>query len=643
MVAWVLLLVGTVGLVSASEVPVEPSDPSDHTLVYYNARLALRDGDALLATKLWLLRNALEHQTGRVSVYDEDFGSIVWAALGDLGICPDGQRLDEVGAGLWPLSLHNWVVRNRNRRTFSKTPSSFRAFGVGRQARNISIGDVLSVAELRTVKLIRGQCLRPRIAMINAGEAVDAKLTDRDVAARLLRYLLFEAYYTLDRERVRGLSVIDARLFDIDLKLTELAARTARKRERERARRGRLVGLSRASVAVMREDAPDFDFERPTDANLVLRQCRDWSTNEWMALSSERRRFLYDQARAYVADPETFDAIALSIIDALIDRGEGAEVQRWIARYGEGAEAMREEVWAGERGQGLLSLDRTAGFRERAVIALHRGVRHLERGELPEALESFAYAIQDSPGSRGSDEVEALALRWMSYVASQFEITDDLLITLEELVPRREYTLLLEDLMWSAAFRADWASFDRGLRRQPDRAAIARRSEVLEPLARGDVSGFVRRIRQGLDGSPSEVMRLLSLFVQRLELEDQDVRASHVVTLRRIRALLEPLAEPDEPGSQRRRAGDLLEQSLALLEGVGGLGDDASTRDRARSLSPSSTVYAGSVRLAPSDPLPWPFVAGQVSPPPIFTPIRLVPEEWIDEDGELVLGWTIRG
>ncbi|MEM6925700.1 MAG: hypothetical protein AAF602_02130 [Myxococcota bacterium] len=632
---WLWLVAGA----SASEVP----EPSEHTLVYYNARLALREGDPDTAARLWLLRNALETRTGRVSVHDDDFGSVTWAALGLMGICPDGQPLDEAGAGLWPLALHNWVIRNRNRRSFRKASNPFRAFDVGRQARQVSIEDVLSAEELRNVKLLRGRCLRPRLALLNAGEAVDAKLTDRPVAARLLRYLLFEAFYTLDREHVRGMSVIDARLFDLDLELTQLAARTARQEARKRSRRGRRIGLTRESVTAMREDAPKFEFDKATDAKLVLRQSRDWSTNEWMALSSERRRFLYDQARAYVADPEAFDAIALAILDALIEQGDGADVQRWIARYGGGDPALRETIWAEDRGQKLLSLGRESGFRERSVIALHRGVRFLEQGELAEALRGFAYAIDNASASRRAEEVRALSLRWMTYVASQFEITDDLLVTLQELVPRREYTVLLEDLLWSAAFRADRASFERGMRRQPPRAALERRTRVLEPLARGQSGVFLSRVRTGLAESPSEMLRLLGQLVQRLEIENQDVRAAQVPTLKRVRALVEPLADPDSPGSQRRRAQTLLEETLALIEGLGGLGADASGRDRARSLDPTGTVYAGSVRLAPSDPLPWPFVAGVVSPPSVFTPIQLTPEEWLDEDGTWVFGWSIGG
>ena len=55
------------------------AEPSDHTLVYYNARMALREGAPLEATRLWLLRNALEDQTGRVSTHDADFGSVTWS------------------------------------------------------------------------------------------------------------------------------------------------------------------------------------------------------------------------------------------------------------------------------------------------------------------------------------------------------------------------------------------------------------------------------------------------------------------------------------------------------------------------------------------------------------------------------------
>ncbi|MEN0064901.1 MAG: hypothetical protein AAGA48_22340 [Myxococcota bacterium] len=613
--------------------------PTDQTLVYYNARLALREGDPLTAAKFWFLRNAIEDETGRVSEHDPDFGSVTWAALGDLGICPDGQPTDEEGSGLWPLSLHNWVVRNRNRRSIPKPPNPYRAFDVGRQARYISIEDVLSADEMRTISLVRGRCLRPRLSLLDAGETLQAKLTDRAVAARLLRHLLEQGRSTMDRDRVRGVAAIDARLFDLDLKITELAAREARKKARKQALTARRRGLSRESVSVAVEEAPKFAFRNSRDAKLILRQSRDWPVSEWMTLSSERRRFLYDKARSYVQDPEAFDGLALGIIDALIERGEGADVALWIPRYAAGL----EPIWSGERGRRLLALDDESGFRERSVVALHRGVRFLEQGLMPEALTAFAFSLQNAAQSQIDDEVQSLSLRWMSYVASQFELTDDLLATLEELVPRREYTVILEDLMWSAAFRADRRSFDRGRRRQPGRGALVRRMDLLLPLAMGDVPRFTAVIRQRLEESPSETIRFLDQFVQRLELEDSGLRAAHVETLTRIRTMLEPIADPQGDGRSRRRAEALLDRTLSIIDGVGGLGDAASSRDRARDLDPSGTVFAGSVRLAPSDPLPWPFRIDSVSAPSIFQPLKLRPVEWQDPDGSWVFGWSIEG
>ena len=111
-----------------------------------------------------------------------------------------------------------------------------------------------------------------------------------------------------------------------------------------------------------------------------------------MVLSPDRRRFLFGHARSYGGDPEKLDAIALGILDRLIDQQDGEEVERCIARYGS-PDMLRQPIWAGERGARLLALDQDAGFRERGVIALHRGLHHLQTGDLPESLRSLAYAL----------------------------------------------------------------------------------------------------------------------------------------------------------------------------------------------------------------------------------------------------------
>jgi hypothetical protein len=617
--------------------------PTDHTLVYYNARMALREGQPTEAVKLWLLRNTLEDLTGAVSAHDADFRSVTWAATGAAGICQDGYPEDDDGAGLWPIALHNWVVRSMGRRGRPRKPRPFAAFDLGRQQRVVSLHDALSAQELLAVRLFRGPCLRHRTEALEAGLPVRADLYDRQHSARLLRHLLERARDTLAADQVRGTAAIEARLFDLDLQLTALAAREARNEARERARRGRVQGLSKGSIAAMQAQAPTTTLPPDSEAARILRASVAWPVSEWMRIEPERRLFLFEHARAYNDAPGAMDRIALGVIDALIEQGDGADLERWIAHRGEGGGA-HADIWGGERGQRLLALEREAGFRERAVIALHRGVHDLERGELPGSMRAMAFALQHADDSRDADTVRSLSRRWLSYVAAQFETSDELLITLQALVPRRDYGVILEDLMWHAAFRADGVSFSRGVRNQAGRGALERRLRLLEPLAVGALGRFEDGIAEGLQRSPSETLRFLHQLVQRLELEDGAVRKAQLPTLARLDAHLQALAsDPEKAGRRGRSAAALLGRMQAIQEGLAGLAPDAGPEARARALAPSGEVYAGSVRLAPVDPIPWPFHASEVPAPSVFTPLQLTPVEWRDDGGQLVFGWSIDG
>jgi hypothetical protein len=621
-----------------------PRPASDSTIVYYNARLALREGRNTEAARLWLLRNAIEDTTGRVSPHDADFHSVTWAALGALGICQDGLVQDDEGAGLWPLALHNYLVRTMGRRAAGRRARPFDAFEVGRQARYVAIGDVLGSKELAVVQLSRGRCLRPRLALIAAGEYIGASLSDRQVVARLLRDLLRRAQTTLAGDRVRGRSVIAARLFDLDLQLTALAAREARLAARESGRQGRQLGLSESSVAALRTEAPTTTLDPNSEAASILRACVAWPAREWMSLSPDRRLYLYGAARSYGGDTHALRSLGLGIIDLLIAAGDGAGVARWVGQIApvDGDPLLREAVWSGERGQRLLALDPASGFEERAVIALHRGVDQLSRGDLKGALRSMAFARQHASESHVGGNIEGLSLRWLGYVVAQFEITDELLVTLTELVPRRDYSLILEDLMWSAAFHSDTRSFETGMANQRGRGALERRLASLRPLAAGDVRRFSTQVQARLTDSQGETLRFIDQFVARLEREDADVRRAQLPTLRALRRVLEPLTAADA-GRPGRVTTALIERTYAIEEGVAGVPSESSAQNRARALSPDAEVHAGSVRLAPADPLPWAFRAVDTAAPSVFTPLDLVPEEWRGPDGAWVFGWSLRG
>jgi hypothetical protein len=639
-------------VVAALAVEPDPlAEPTDQTLIYYNARMALREEQPIEAVKLWLLRNAVEVREGVVSSHDDDFGSVAWAAMGQLGLCQDGQPTDEDGAGLWPLALHNWLVKDMGRRV-PKGPRPFDAFEVGQQQRRVSINDVLSADELRAVQFKRGHCLRPRLLLALRGENPLADLSDPPVVAGLLLELLDRSASTLDPAEVRGLAVLESRKFDLHLQLIEFAAREAKRDARKRARRARTLGLSRTSVAVMNEDAPTHSFADDSVPAAILRESSSWPASEWMALSPDRRLFLFDQARDAGGDPKALDGVVLGILDALVTEGEGEQVAAWVARHSGAHDdpAAREAIWGGELGQRLLALDPESGFQERSVIALYRGVDQLERGELRDALRSLAFALQQSEDSRDAETTRRLSRRWLAYTAAQFESTSELLITLRELIPARDYSLILEDLMWHAALRADRDSFERGLAarssRSGGRAALDRRFALLQPLAGGDLATFIGTIRAGLTESPSETLRFLDQLVEQLELESSEVRVAHLPTFERVSVVLTPLTVAPTDGSpvrQTRTALALLERIQAIQEGQQGVGPNASHQERARALSPTGEIFAGSVRLAPADPLPWPFVAVDVPAPSVFTPIELTPREWRDGSGAWVFGWSLRG
>jgi len=619
----------------------EPSPP-DATVVYYNARMALREGEPTEAVQLWLLRNALADQTGMVSVHDDDFRSVTWAALGELGLCQDGLAADRRGAGLWPLATHNWFVRTMNRRGKARRPRPFDAFQLGQQQRFVSITDVLSARELSGVSLTSGACFKKRFVALAAQVPLLKRLDQRPVQAQILTHLLRQAEGTLGDD-VIGRSVLSARLFDLHLEATALAEREAREEARKRARTGRSIGIPRDTVAAMADDDDPYPFADDSEPARILRAALSWSVDEWMALESERRRFVFDHARGYHGDPHVLDPTAEAVLSRLATAGEGAEVQRWVARRAAADEPANQRlITSGPLGEQLLALEPATGFTERSVVALHRGVQQLEAGALPEALRSFAFALHHANESRSSEAVAGLSRRWLSYVAGQFVVTDELLVTLQELVPRREYGVLLEDLLWRAALHADSTSFERAVRHLPNRGALARRAEHLTPLAAGDLGGFATRLRDGLGTSPSETLRFIDQFLQRVEREDATIRAAQAPTLRQLDRLLVPLADPEARGRSARVADELQRRIQAVLEGLADL-EDPSARERARALAPGSEVFAGSVRLAPSDTLPWPFTVDKPSAPSVYSPLSLTPVEWLDGDGERVYGWSIGG
>lgn len=632
---WVVAIVA--GLLSSAA--AAEATPSKQTVVFYNARIALRENRPNDVLKLWLLRNSLL-QRGERPREDPEFRSVVWAALGSMGLCQDGFDHDErEGAGLWPLGLHNMVVIGLSRGPPPSMPPPWDVFEVGRQQRFISLRDVLSAEELRSVNFFRTNCFLPATTALQFGRTPFLDLTDRLSAAWLMRDLLVKSRATLVREKVRNLSVVEARIFDLDLTIADLEARKARRNARSVAQQARVVGVSPAGAAELRSKLEAFPENSPQAA--FLRRSLTWTPQEWLALNRDRRLFLFARAQPLSKDPDALQKLMLGIIDELLRRKDGKELEAWIGFVGASDSIeLRSALTSGDRGKRLLELDESSGFRERAIVALHRGVGFLETGELKESLRSFAYAMQQAENSREATVTLALARRWLSYVLSRYETNDEVIATLKALVPRQEYNWVIEDLVWRAALRADAPSFERITQTARRGGSFDATVERLRPMSQGKPGELATRLRDALAEQPSSVLRFVRQLIENIEAEDADVRRAHVPTLKRLLEVLRPLtAETRTSKSQSRTADELMDRAQSILDGLSHLDDSVS--GNARALSLSRSTFAGSIRLAPADPLPWPFKPPEPQSPSVFTPIVLEPVEWRDAQGALVFGWRL--
>jgi hypothetical protein len=649
------------------------------THIYFNARVALREGRHDDVLKLWLLRNALEeeHDEDPDPKQDSDFRSMLWVSLSAEGYCHDGLRADDdfEGAGLWPLAMFNYVGRSTARQPPPGEPRTFSSFDVDYQQRNVSLYDVLSVEELKVVRFHRGTCLRPWMLLPWLGTPHWLDLDDRLSRGIMMRDLIEKAGETLKHERVRGQVVLETRLFDIEVALARLAKAKAKREVGLMAQLARTTGISNAQTVLTR-DKRLADVRQGQHAEL-LRRSLTWAELDWFSLSRNRRLALFGEAvdsfRDDVDYQEQLRAALLQNVDSLIRMEDGEELNQWLgfvaigepdaqlqpvndeadkpeqtnetvsaARLAELKQKRREAIGDfvfGARGERLLSLDvKKTGFREHAVVALWRGVDYLERGYPLDAMRAFALAMKASDHSTRRDEVHNLAKRWFAYVLAVHRADSEALAIMETFLTPLDRNELLEVLMWRAAFHGDETSFERiadGVRKG---GSLDFRVRHLRTLASGDVAAMYTNLREETLERPHALYKFVKVLIEELATESLDVRLRNRATFDNAMLALQDASMGANKGLRRR----MDEQILRIQTMLDGLDlYDPSAEGRARRAAPGAESYAGAVRLAPSDPLPWPFVEPRVSAPSAFSALILKPVEWWGDDGERVFGWHI--
>jgi hypothetical protein len=618
-------------------------EASKQSLIFYNARMAFREGKTEETLKLWLLRNSLEDLSDLVSAHDDEFLSIVWAALGKAGLCPDGLARDKLGAGLWPLALYNWVIKAMRHPISPDDVSPFRAFELGRQERWISMRDVLDQEELESVEFFRQDCWFKYQLLVDTDQSLNAHLEERKATAKILRHLLEQALIHIDKDKFQNHRVIQARIFDLNLQLTHLGKKQHRHEKRQLTTAYKERSASSAGLKKAQDGLPLYGYKADAQASGILRQSLDWSVDDWMALSPDRRLFMFHHASRLSPKDKRLTTLCLGILDRLIDKRKGAQVQDWIGQYTALVEpSVQQEIWAGSRGQKLLSLDSSTGFQEHSSLYLHRGVEFLSRGEQRDALRSIAFALRRAPQGSSGQQITNLSRRWLSFVAAQYRVNSDLITMLHNLVDRGDFNKILEDLLWQAAFEGDDSSFHTLSLEQKNRGALKTRMEMLTPLAGAKAGVFINNIRKGLKESPYFILKFLKRFVERIETQSGDIRHNHFDTLNKLDSVLAMFSKSGQiRGSLARSTAALRQRCQSILDGLAHLYGVSQKRPLGRDVALKHEIFAGSLRLAPTDTLPWPFQKAPVQAPSAFTQLTLTPVEWVNAQKTLVWGWKI--
>jgi hypothetical protein len=635
----VCAIAGAVASVAGVPVVDDMEALAPHDRVWTEARRSLAASDPTSALHLWLLHRAMPDDGS--FVHEQSFLSTIWVAAGETGVCPDGLPDDAPGARLWPLAMHNWLLQRVRRGPPDDLPPTWPTFAVRLQTRPISLFDTLSLEELRTARLAPGPCLADRFVLTRLPTLHWLDLDDRLSLGLVLHDLLRLAETVTDPRLVRGKPLLAARRFDLDAALTRLARDRARNDTTLASSVLRATGLASDQLLAWQQQR-SAAFVDGTPARFWVQAAR-WPSSTWLDLPPDRRVQVFVDAREALRKAGTEEAVLLGILDGVIEHREGAEVQRWLGAVDglDDAPRIRSQLLTGEVGARLLSLSTADGFREHAVVALYRGVDRVQRGDSLGALRSFADALARADDSVLSGPVHDLTLRWFSFVVGSYEATPEVLEVIERFVPATDHAAVLESVLWRALFRGDLASFDRAMALLPRNARTLRSQfELLAPLASGDVDAAFDRFDRHLADRPRAGLGLAGRILDRLADEPLTLRARQEPSLRRLLEALEQTARGSEARARRRLAETLAGRTQAMRETVGRWQQAVAARARAQ--DPAYEIDAGALRLAPADPLPWPFALAVPRPVDPFTPLRIVPVRWRGPDGTIVDGWSLR-
>ncbi len=540
--------------VGASPLTLKAQSEASDALVgsiFHNAWLAARDDAYTEVLQHWYLFQSLAIDR---QAYAAPFASLLWATVDHLDLCPENLELDRAGAELWPLVLHNYLIRHRkdSDRPPQLKPEGVEAFQSGFQRRRVALTTTLEAPEMLALEVQRFPCsavaqsrdLDDRALKEPAAKSGSRVKVVKEERARLLLAFLRQA--RLHWQEGDAARLLDLRIFSIQLYLEE---------------------KGQADAALVEQAAALADAELDADTIAFIPQLIAESD-----LPLARRRTLL-----------------LEWLDRAIARQDAAGTRRIIGLIDRLDPDARVLIWSGVRGERLVAWGEN--FPEGSALALHQALDYYGQRQILPTLRSLA----ESTRLGAADDASAvLAMKWIKFILLQYRFEGRLLDFLRQYLKPATFKAMAQDLMWTSVFYRERYFIEQTQTRDLLGYRLRSMQDKLSLIAAGRDGQVIKALEKD---EPRQALQFIRSFTEQLSGQSQPLIVRMEFLLRGMQKVVDRQVGHSALQQDVRLALD------ALLIRAGAL----SEQQKDRQVAAGASVMLGTVAVEPSGAAPWPF------------------------------------
>lgn len=578
--------------------------------IIQSAKSALNEKNYDDVIKLWLIHNGIKSQLEKAQ-YGELI-TLTWYAASRLGICPQNLPKDELGAGLWSIVVHNYIISPRKTKGIQDRYGigKLRSFTKGKQYRKIDLNDVISPEELGTIRMKSGHC--DISDLIVSGVDLDTAGRKRNQyfnsnTAVVLKDLLSYAQKNIATPNIIGKSVINARLFLIGLYLVKNNS----------------------------NKLPQIEsFLAKTKRKLL-----GFTADDWASLPYEIQFALFPSALETIEHRDKRQQLILGIIDRLIALKKGESVEGFIAFLDAQSDPLlKRKIWNETRSNGLLALDRErTGFKGRSIIAWHKAVEYYDKGDLEGAFKYFSLALEFAGENPKEELIKRRIKNWISRILSEYRFDRRVIDFLYSYLKTTELREIEKELIWKAAIYQEPYFFKKVKNRKSRYRSMNRSMVYLNLLGTKRETQLIQLIHR--TKNIRLPMKFFQAYIDRLTQESFDIHRKNISFLGSVVNVLESWSK--QYPRKRDEIKKILTNCDAILKNFNR--DKRVGKALLRDFDSRSPISLGAINIMTRNAIPWEFEKPDVKGINIFEPIDIKVEYKASSEEKVVYKLEIEG